>query len=207
MKMGRFMCVVVSLLGLSCAGSGGPVLVDAEWNLTCPAGGATGCGSLAEQTCLGAVGQRAIIGEHRQTLCTDDPLIAICETVKRSDGTVDVSLEANVDRDAMGFPRFAFELGARIDPSTGSVASCSVTIIEDEVPYDVGVSGAIGACGDESPSMQQPCQLSNVSIEGNDVAFDLQCDTLMSSITVLGFDVGGAGSLPASIRFSNCSGL
>ena len=207
MNIGRLAGLLFSVLALSCAQDGGPVLVDAQWNLTCPAEGTTGCGSLAEKTCLGAGGQRAIVGEHRQTLCTDDPLIAICESVKRSDGTLDLTLEANVDRDLMGFPRFAFELGARIDPSTGSVASCNVTIIEDLVPYDVGVFGRIDACGGEPPSMEQPCQLSNVSIEGNQVAFDLQCDALMSSLTVLAFDVGGIGGLPASIRFSNCPGF
>jgi len=201
MNMGCLSSMFLSLFVLGCASNGGPVFVDAEWNLTCPSGGAAGCGSLAEQTCLGPVGQRAIVGEHRQTLCTGDALIATCTTVPRADGATDVSLEAEADRDEMGFPKFAFELGAKIRPGNGSVESCNVNIIEDGVPYNVG------ACGVEPPSMEQPCQLSNVSIAGDEVAFDLECNALMSSITVLGFDVGGIGGGRATIRFSNCSGL
>ncbi|MBW1757737.1 MAG: hypothetical protein JRJ80_16415, partial [Deltaproteobacteria bacterium] len=108
--MSRLMCVLVSVLALSCADSGGPVLVDAQWNLTCPADTGVDCGALAPQTCLGTVGQRAIVGEHRQPACTGDPIVAICEAVQRADGTRIVTLEANIAN------TFAFELrGATID--------------------------------------------------------------------------------------------
>jgi hypothetical protein len=198
MKMSRFMCVLLPLFALSCAESGGPVLVDAEWNLTCPSAGGAGCGSLAQETCLGVVGQRAIVGEHRQPACTDDPIIAICEAVQKPDGTRIVSLEADVGG------KFAFELrGATIDAGDDIVeqTACSVTIIEDQLPYD------IGACGTEPPSMEQPCQLSNVSVEGSEVVFDLLCDTLLSSTTGLAFNVGAVGGGPTTIRFANCVGF
>jgi hypothetical protein len=197
MKMSRLMCVVLPVLALSCAESGGPVLVDAPWNLTCPADSEVDCGTLAPDTCLGAVGQRAIMGEHRQSACTGDPIIAICEAVQRADGTRIVTLEANVG------DTFAFELrGATID-ADGVVgpAACNVTIIEDEVSYD------IGGCGQEAPSMAQPCELSNVSAEGSEVVFGLECRSLMSSTTGAGFDVGAVGGGPTTIRFANCLGF
>jgi hypothetical protein len=176
------------VLLLSCA-EGGPVLVDAQWNLTCPSGG--DCGSLAPETCLGAIGQRVIVGEHGQVACTDEPIIAICEAVDRRDGTRFISLEANVGNE------FAFELDATIagDGSVEAQSSCNVTIVEDELPYD------LGACGSEPPSMDQPCQLSNVSAEGNEVTLDLQCAPLLSSLTEFGFDVD------ATVRFVNCTGF
>jgi hypothetical protein len=196
--MNRLMCALPALLALSCAESGGPVLVDAHWNLTCPSGGAAGCGTLAQETCLGAVGQREIVGEYRQAACTGDPIIAICEAVQRADGTRSITLEANVGND------FAFELrGATID--TGDVVqqtACNVTIIEDQVPYD------IGTCGEDAPSMEQPCQLSNISTQGNEVIFNLECRSLLSSVTgTSGFDVGAVGGGPATIRFANCIGF
>ncbi len=101
--MVRLMCALLPVLVLSCADGGGPVLVDAEWNLTCPVDGAVGCPGAPVSTCLGEGGQRAIRGEHRQLACTDDPIIAICEAVQRADGTRIVLLEANIADD------FAFE--------------------------------------------------------------------------------------------------
>ncbi len=145
MKTNRFACVLLSLLALfalSCAESGGPILVDAQWNLTCPSDGA-GCGSLAEETCLGPVGQREIIGELGQAACNGDPIVAVCEAVRRADGTRSVTIEADVGGE------FAFELrGATIDQD-GAVeeAACNITIVEDGLPYD------IGACGTKPPSM------------------------------------------------------
>jgi len=198
MKMSRFMCVALPLFALSCAESGGPVLVDAEWNLTCPADSAVGCPGAPADTCLGDGGRRAIVGEHRQPACTGDPIIAICEAVAKPDGTRIVSLEADVGGE------FAFELrGATIDAGDGIVeqTACNVTIIEDELPYD------IGACGTEPPSMEQPCQLSNVSVEGGEVVFDLECDAILSSTTGLGYDVGALGGGPTTIRFANCVGF
>jgi hypothetical protein len=197
MKMSRLMCVLVSVLALSCADSGGPVLVDAQWNLTCPADTGVDCGALAPQTCLGTVGQRAIVGEHRQPACTGDPIVAICEAVQRADGTRIVTLEANIAN------TFAFELrGATID-AEGVVeqTACNVTIIEDQVSYD------IGACGPAAPSMEQPCELSDVSVEGNEVSFGLECRSLISSTTAAGFDVGAVGGGPTTIRFANCVGF
>jgi hypothetical protein len=197
MKMSRLTCVLLSMAALSCAESGGPVLVDASWNLTCPADTEVDCGALAPDTCLGMVGQRAIVGEHRQAACTGDPIIAICEAVQRADGTRIVTLEANVG------DKFAFEFrGATID--TGGVveqAACNVTIIEDQVSY------SIGGCGEEAPSMAQPCQLSDVSTEGNEVVLTLECHSLISSTTGAGFDVGAVGGGPTTIRFANCVGF
>jgi len=193
MKMSRFMCVLVSLLAVSCADSGGPVGVDAQWTLTCPDD--VGCTTPA-QTCLGTGNQRSIVGQHGQGTCANDPIIASCEAVNRSDGTRLVFLEANVG-DA-----FAFELrGATIDSGDGTrePAACVVTIMEDGDAY--GGIEMLGACGDDPPSVDQPCQLLNVETSGNEVAFDLDCSSLMSSTTGFGFDVGG------TIRFNNCTGF
>ena len=181
---------------VSCASSEGAVFVDAQYNLTCPADTAVDCGSLAQQTCLGAVGQRALIGGHGQASCTGDPIIAVCEAVPRSDGSRTVTLEASVDG------RFAFELrGATVSNGTMvEQTACNVTIIEDQVPYDVG------GCGAEPPSMAQPCQLSNIRIVGSEVAMDVQCESLFSSVIgTSAFDVGAVGGGPATIRFVNCA--
>ena len=179
---------------MSCAGSGGPVSVDAEWNLTCPADSAVECGSLAQKTCLGSVGQRAIVAENGQTACTGDPVQVICEVVERANGSRTVTLKANVGSE------FSLELlGATVD--TGGVVeqtACNVTIFEDGLAYDTG------ACGTDPPSMEQPCQLSNVSVEGSEVAFDLQCRSLLSGVTLMGFDVGAVGGGPASVHFMSC---
>jgi hypothetical protein len=188
MKRSRFMCVLVSLLAVSCADSGGPVGVDAQWSLTCPDD--VGCTTPAE-TCLGQGNQRAIVGQNGQGTCTDDPIIASCEAVER-DGTRLVFLEANVG-DA-----FAFELrGARIDPGGAEETACAVTIVESGDAY----GRMLGACGEDPPSMVQPCQLSEISATGGEVGFDLECDALLSSTTGFGFDVRG------TFRFSNCTGL
>jgi len=188
--MSLLMCVLLPALLLSCAESGGPVYVDAEWNLTCPADAAS-CPGAPAKTCLGTGGQRAIVGEHRQPACTDDPIVAICEAVQHADGTRTVLLRADVGG------QFAFELsGATIDAGDGIVetTACTVTITED------GLRSANGFCGTEPPSMEQPCQLTNVLVEGTDVSFDVECDSLSS----LGYGVGAVGGGPTTIRFANC---
>jgi len=203
MNTGRLACLLLSVLALSCAQDGGPVLVDAQWNLTCPADSEVGCGSLAAETCLGSVGQRTIFGSHGESACTGDAILAVCESVDRPDGTRNISLEVNVDRGDRSFPKFAFELEARINATNDSVESCNVTITEDEVPYD------IGDCGEEPPSMAQPCQLSSVSTGNGGVSFAIECKSLLSSVTgtTSGFDVGAVGSGPTTIQFANCKGI
>lgn len=202
MNIGHVAVLLLSVLAISCAEDGGSVLVDASWNLTCPSDTEVDCGSLAEQTCLGDFGQRSVVGHHGQVACTGDPILAVCESVERSDGTRNISIEVNVDRDSTSFPKFAFEIDARVNNAGDSVESCNITIIEDEVPYDVG------ACGQESPSMDQPCQLSNINTEGGEVSFDVECEALLSSVTgTSGFDVGALGGGPTTIRFANCTGF
>ena len=186
---------LVLVLFASCANDEGAVFIDAQYNLTCPADTAVGCGSLAPETCLGVAGQRALVGGHGQASCTGEPIVALCEAVPRPDGSRTITLEGSVGG------RFAVELrGATVE--NGSMVeqtACNVTIIEDEVPYDVGT------CGEDPPSMAQPCQLSNVRAAGGEVAFDLQCASLFSSITgTSAFDVGAVGGGPATMRFLNC---
>ncbi len=198
MKYVHILGALALLSAASCAESSNSVTVDAEWNLICPAGNEVGCGSLAEETCLGDVGQRAIMGARGETSCTGEPIVAACEAVERSNGMRVVFLEASVGGD------FAFELtGATVDPGDGSMeaTACNVTIVEDGLPYDVG------SCGEDPPSMEQPCQLSNISTEGGEVVFDLECDALLSSVTGNGFDVGAVGGGPTTIRFNNCDGF
>jgi hypothetical protein len=198
----RSLWPVLSVLVMSCADSGGPVAVDARWNLTCPSTGELGCGAPAPNTCLDdgvGVNERAIVGEHGQMSCTGEPIIATCEAIDRSTGT-SIRLEVSVgDR----FPDFAFELEAVIGRDGGLVqpSTCNVTIVEDQLPYD------IGTCGTDPPSIEQPCQLSNISVDGSAISFDLQCEGLLSSTTGFGFDVGATGGGPTTIQFLNCSGF
>jgi hypothetical protein len=189
--------VSVAALALSCAESGGTVSVEASYNLTCPDGSDAGCGSLAPDTCLGPVGQRSIVGQRGDTACTGEVLDVRCDAVERPDGRRFIALEAYVGDD------FAFTLDAIL--GTESVeGTCEVTIIEDGADYG-GL--ATGACGSASPSVDQPCQITNVSTEGGEVVLDLQCESLLSSTSGLGFDVGAVGGGPTTIRFSNCSGF
>jgi len=203
MNTSRLAGLLLSVLALSCARDGGPVLVDAQWNLTCPADSEVGCGSLAEETCLGIVGQRSIFGSHGEPACTGDAILALCESVDRSDGTRNILLEVNVDRGNRSFPKFAFELEARINAADDSVQNCNVTITENEVPYNVG------DCGEESPSMAQPCQLSSISTGNGAVSFAIECKSLLSSVTGTssGFDVGALGGGPTTVQFANCTGF
>jgi len=198
----RLLWPVLSVLVISCADSGGPVAVDARWNLTCPSSGEVDCGAPAPETCLNdgtGVNERAIVGEHGQMTCTGDPIIATCEAIDRSTGT-SIRLEASVGEP---FPDFAFELEALmgLDDATVQLSACNVTIVEDQLAYDMG------SCGTEPPSIEQPCQLSSISVDGSDISFDLQCESLWSSITLQGFDVGATGGGPTTIHFLNCAGL
>lgn len=199
MRKMRFIWPLLSVLALSCADDGGPVVVDARWNLTCPSQSQAGCGAPAPDTCLNegvGVYERAIIGEHGEISCTGEPIIATCEAIDRSIGT-SYRLEAEVGGE------FAFELAAVLGSGNTPVeqSPCNVTIVEDGLPYD------IGACGTEPPSVEQPCQLSNITADGSEVTFDLQCESLLSSTTGLGFNVGAPGGGPTTIRFANCTGF
>ncbi len=201
MKMSRFMCVLLPLFALSCAESGGPVLVDAEWNLTCPGDSGVGCPGAPVDTCLGDGGQRSIVGEHRQPACTGDPIIAICEAVQGADGTRIVTLEANVADD------FAFELRATtVETGDGLVeqTDCHVTIIEDHASYG---GSLLGRCGEDDISMVQPCRLSGISVQGSELSFELECKSLINATSVLAYDVGAVGGGPTTIRFANCTGF
>jgi hypothetical protein len=200
--MNRLMCALLPLFVLSCAENAGPVRVDARWNLTCPSGSAASCTTPAE-TCLGDGGLREIVGQHGEQTCTGDPIIASCEAVERSDGTRLLFLEASV---GSGIDEFAFELrGASIDAGGTAQTACVVTIIEAGDAY--GSIEMLGACGGDPPSVDQPCQLSNISAMGGEVSFDLECATLVSRTTGFAFDVGALGGGPTTMSFTNCSGF
>jgi len=157
------------------------------------------------ETCLGVGGQRAIVGEHRQIACTDGPIIgpiiAICEAVQGADGTRIVTLEANVAGD------FGLELHAEtIETGDGLVeqTDCHITVIENETSYG---GSLLGRCGEDPISMDQPCKLSNISVVGSDVSFELECKSLINATSVLAYDVGAVGVGPTTIRFANCVGF
>jgi hypothetical protein len=201
MKNSRLMCALLPVLLLSCAESGGPVLVDAEWNLTCPTDSAVDCPGAPAETCLGDGGQRAIVGEHRQLACTGDPIKAICEAVQGTDGTRIVTLEANV----AGY--FALELHAEtIETGDGLVeqTDCHITITENQTSYG---GRDLGRCGEDDISMDQPCKLSNISVVGSDVSFELECRSLINRTTLSAYDVGAVGVGPTMITFGNCVGF
>ena len=199
MKSILWLSVLLSLLALSCAEGEGPVVVDASWNLTCPSSSSAECASWAEDTCLGDAGQRTIAGAHGEASCTDEPIIATCEVVER-DGMTVINLKAAVGG-------FGFELtGAATEatPSADEQTVCVVTITEEGVDY--GRIVMLGSCGREEPSVEQPCQISNVVAEAGVIAFDLECDALLNSASGFGFDVNATSGQPP-ISFSNCSGL
>lgn len=155
------------------------------------------------ETCLGSGGSRDIIGLNGEVSCEENtPIIAICEATQTSDDRLILNLVASVG------DLFAFELrGAAIErDGTLTESSCEVTIIEDELAY----GGDLGGCGAEEPSMEQPCQITNVVVSddaGADLAFDIECQELISGTTGNAFDVGGLGGGPSTIRFARCSGL
>ena len=68
---------------------------------------------------------------------------------------------------------------ATATPAAGAGANddwYDVTITEDGAVYD------LGGCGTEEPSMEQPCQLSNVSAEGGEVVFDPEIGDLAQGL-------------------------
>jgi len=200
MNTRRWMCALLPLLLLCCAESGGPVRVDAEWNLTCPANG-VGCPGAPTETCLGDGGQRAIAGDHREPVCTGDPIVAICEAIQRTDGTRIVDLKANVAND------FSIQLHAEtIETGDGLVeqTDCHVTVIENGTSYG---GTMLGRCGEEDISMDQPCKLTDISVQGTDVRFGLECDSLINGTSELAYDVGALGGGPTTITFANCVGF
>jgi hypothetical protein len=194
------MLALLPALLFSCADSGpGPVAANAQWNLSCPAGGAVGCAGTPAETCLGVGGQRAVVGTHGQRACTGDPIIALCEAVQDADGTRIVTLEANVG------DYFAFELHAEVsETGQGPVTECDVTIIENQTYYGGMVTGR---CGTEEISMDQPCKLTDVSVQGGNVSLGLECDPLINTTTVLAYDVGAVTGGPTTISFANCVGF
>ena len=208
MKVSRLSCLLMPMLALSCASNDSTVRVVAEWNLSCPADTDVDCGSFADPpTCLRededgvvAPGWRSIVGSNGETACTGDPIVASCEAIDRMDGRTVVFLEVNVGDE------FALDIrGATVDSDDGSMedSACFVTVTEDSAIYG---GMATGVCGTDEPSMEQPCQLSNITTGGGVVEFDLECESLISS-AVAGFDVGAIGPGPATIRFENCSGF
>ncbi len=128
-------------------------------------------------------------------------MVGICEATRRSDGGFILTLEASVG------DRFAFELrGATLD-SNGTLVSggCELTIIEDQLSYGAN----IGRCGAEPPSMEQPCEISNLDLNDGsaDISFDFECQALRSAVTGSAFDVAGPSGAPATVRFARCTGF
>ncbi|MDH3728068.1 MAG: hypothetical protein OER77_11110 [Myxococcales bacterium] len=196
--LGNLVAVMLPLLGVACADDG-PVATDVFYNLTCPASPAS-CGSPAAGTCLGTGGLREILGVNGEASCDGEtPVVGICEGTRRSDGGLILTLVASVG------DRFAFELRRATVDSDGTMVSggCELTIIEDQLAY----GGSLGTCGAEPPSMDQPCQISNVALGGADISFDVECEALLSDVTENAFDVGGPNGGPATIRFDRCTGF
>ena len=195
MKFTRLLCVLVALPVWSCAEDASPVSVDAEWNLSCPDPETfVDCGQPAPETCLGPGGARAIAGGRGETSCDGEGVLVVdCDAVERSDDKTSIALEAAVGG-------FALELDAVLND--GSLDGfCNVTIVEDGIVY------GLGACGTDPPSIEQPCQLSNVTARSGEVAFGLECAPIISPDVGEGFHVSAPGGGPTTIRFSNCDGL
>ena len=182
-----------------CSDADGPAATDTIYALTCPAA-PTECGSLSEDTCLrpdgGAIGDRDIFGENGELGCDGENVtIVVCRATETESGRQMIDLEASVGGFGFETRIFASIDGATID------GTCEVTVLEDDLAY----GGALGTCGIEPPSMEQPCQISNISIgddESIDVSFDVLCEGLRSeTVPTDGFDV------QANIRFARCTGI
>jgi hypothetical protein len=197
---------MLPLLGISCAGEG-PVAAEALYDLSCPPPPAT-C-TQPQSTCLGNGGNREILGVNGEAVCDDQStILAICEAIPRSNGGFVLTLIASVlgqDEDGVPSVDFGFELRGAVVGADDSMSGCEVTIVEDGLAY----GSNLGTCGREPPSMDQPCQISNVILgdaDGADISFELKCDTLLSS-TGHAFDVGGGTDGRATIRFARCTGF
>jgi hypothetical protein len=118
-----------------------------------------------------------------------------CEALRRAEGLTSVLLRASAGDD------YELELDVLLGNNGTVEDRCNVTIVEDGLAYD------LGACGTEPLSMEQPCRLSDISTGGGQVAFGLECESLISSTTANGFDVGAVGGGPTFVTFTNCEGL
>ena len=200
MTMWRCLWVSIAALVASCATNDGTVSVDAEYNLTCPAGTAVECGALGD-TCLGQVGRRSIVGADGDESCSAAPIDVTCRAVRSGERTL---LELGtwvVENGALG-EIYGFELDAIVNGD--SWERCNVTIIEDGAAFEFG--GCVVA--PEPTTVERPCQLSNLSTTGGEVVFDLECrPNPILNVGVLGFNVGAVGGGPTTISFSNCTGF
>ncbi len=207
--MWRYVCVSGAALLASCAASDGTVSVDAEYNLTCPAGTGVECGALGN-TCLGPVGQRSLIGADGDESCScadgDEsciaaPLDVTCRAVRSGPRTL-IELGASVVENGALGEIYGIELDVILDGD--SMERCNVTIMEDGAAFEFG--GCVLA--PEPTTVERPCQLSNLATGGGEVAFDLECEpNPILNLAAFGFNVSAIGSGPATIRFSNCSGF
>lgn len=195
MKVG--FVVLLSALVAACS-TDGAAATDTTYTLTCPAA-PTSCGALAESTCLrpeGAPqGERELFLIDDEIACDGDQAVVICEASQTSDGRRNLNLEALVGSS------FAFEVSVVVGGDNSMIEGlCDVTVVEDGLAY----GGTLGTCGFEPPSLEQPCQVSNLvigNIDGADISFDVSCERLLSPTTESGFDVD------ATVRFARCDGF
>jgi hypothetical protein len=211
MTMWRYVSVFGLVLVASCASGDGTVSVDAEYNLRCPAGTGVECGALGD-TCLGPFGQRTLIGAdgdescscpEGDESCTSAPLDVTCRAI-RSGERILIELGASVVENGALGEIYGLELDVILDAD--SMERCNVTIIEDGAAFEFG--GCVFA--PEPTTVERPCQLSNFTTGAREVAFDLECrPNPILNIAAFGFNVGAVDSAsgPATISFSNCSGL
>lgn len=190
------MKTITSLLALTLFASGcgdtPPALATLSYELSCSAGfecvsGFTGIRSINQYN--GAAG------------------VDVSCDAQTVGGNIDLALSA---LDGAESDRFGISItNLRVNPTTFALeaSACRVIVRDGDVPF--GNGPANGACGAEAPSASQPCQIANVSIDGNTVELMMAC-TAIASATIGNErrDVTGVGaSEMASLRFENCSGL
>ncbi|MEM7137519.1 MAG: hypothetical protein AAF500_13110 [Myxococcota bacterium] len=194
----KFVWVLIGSVSLLGCDDGGPAATNTSYTLTCPAA-PTACGPLSDTTCLrpdgGPAGERVIFATNGELSCDGEtPAIVVCRATATTEDRQILDFEAVVGDFGIETTIIVTVEGATIQ------GTCEVTLLEDGVSY----GGSLGTCGVEEPSMEQPCQISNLTVgdaDGAEIGFDLACRSLISDLTESGFDVD------ATVEFARCDGI
>lgn len=198
-----FGSIIVFMMSLCVAGCGdpNPGLLYADFRY------ATRC----EETlgCPGAV-EHDICGYNLSDPCYEgmpSPTLS-CSVTEMEGATRTINFSA---QQGGGFSIRVEGLVVPFNGGSGGGAGCRVSVVEGNNRYE-------GRCGGAEPSMEQPCQITNVAFRddlGNPtITGEIFCQylpneasrSLRIEVTNIGMGPGPA-STPATFRFANCSGL
>ena len=185
---------VISLFAFGCGGSGDPVSADVSYRLECPA-------TASGMQCPSGIEDDYAINQFDGAGGVE----ATCSAASVGN-TIDLTLEAIAGGTNSQSGITINNL--RVDPQTNAVvgASCKILVLESGAHFGDSDNGV---CGADPPSPTQPCQVTNVSINGDSVQLSVACDELASGSQAPEIrDVRGVGSAAtATLSFENCDGL